>query len=37
MPLLNTSFVPLVAVLWPQAKAEEFLDWSQHREDHPRR
>ena len=28
-PLLNTSFVPLVAVLWPRAKAKEFLEWSE--------
>ena len=26
-PLLNTSFVPLVAVLWPKACAEAFLKW----------
>jgi len=25
-----TSFVPLVACLWPRAKAEEFLEWSLH-------
>jgi hypothetical protein len=24
-----TPFVPLVAVLWPREKAEEFLDWSE--------
>lgn len=27
-PLLNTSFVPLVACLWPKAAAESFLEWS---------
>ncbi len=27
-PLLNTTFVPLVAVLWPKTVAEEFLDWA---------
>ena len=27
-PLLNTPFVPLVAVLWPKAVAETFLEWS---------
>jgi hypothetical protein len=27
-PLLNTSFVPLVAVLWPRETAEAFLEWS---------
>lgn len=27
-PLLNTNFVPLVAVLWPRDKAEAFLEWS---------
>jgi hypothetical protein len=29
-PLLNTTFVPLVAVLWPKRVAEDFLDWSRH-------
>lgn len=29
-PLLNTSFVPLVACLWPKATAEAFLEWSRH-------
>ena len=29
VPLLNTSFVPLVAVLWPRRKAQAFLVWSQ--------
>lgn len=28
IPLGPASFVPLVAVLWPKAKAEEFLHWS---------
>ena len=28
VPLLNTTFVPLVAVLWPKEKAESFLYWS---------
>ena len=28
-PLLNTSFVPLVAVLWPRRVAQEFLKWSE--------
>jgi hypothetical protein len=27
-PLLNSTFVPLVAVLWPREKAEAFLHWS---------
>lgn len=27
-PLLNTTFVPLVAVLWPKEVAESFLNWS---------
>lgn len=27
-PLMNTSFVPLVAVLWPVRVARNFLDWS---------
>jgi hypothetical protein len=27
-PLLNTSFVPLVACLWPTQVAESFLEWS---------
>jgi hypothetical protein len=27
-PLLNSSFVPLVAVLWPREKAQAFLEWS---------
>jgi len=31
--LHRSPIVPLVAVLWPKAKAEEFLEWSQ---DHPR-
>jgi len=26
--LLRSPIVPLVAVLWPRAKAEEFLEWS---------
>lgn len=29
VPLGPAAFVPLVAVLWPKVKAEEFLDWSQ--------
>ena len=28
IPLGPASFVPLVAVLWPKAKAEEFLHWT---------
>lgn len=28
VPLLNAPFMPLVAVLWPRAKAQEFLHWS---------
>jgi hypothetical protein len=28
VPLGNTSFVPLVSVLWPRRKAEEFLYWA---------
>jgi hypothetical protein len=28
IPLGPASFVPLVAVLWPKEKAEEFLHWS---------
>ena len=28
VPLLNSTFVPLVAVLWPRQKAVEFLAWS---------
>ena len=27
-PLLNSGFVPLVAVLWPRDRAQAFLDWS---------
>lgn len=27
-PLLNSTFVPLVAVLWPRDVAESFLEWS---------
>jgi hypothetical protein len=27
-PLLNSTFVPLVATLWPRAVAESFLEWS---------
>jgi hypothetical protein len=27
-PLLNSSFVPLVSVLWPRDVAEAFLEWS---------
>jgi hypothetical protein len=26
----SSSFIPLVACLWPKAKAEEFLEWSRH-------
>lgn len=33
VPLMNTTFVPLVCVLWPRHKAQEFLEWS---EDAPR-
>jgi hypothetical protein len=29
IPLMNTSFVPLVAVLWPRQKAQEFLEWTE--------
>ena len=28
IPLMSTSFVPLVACLWPAEKAQEFLEWS---------
>ena len=28
IPLRPSSFVPLVAVLWPRAKAQEFLLWA---------
>lgn len=28
VPLGPTSFMPLVAVLWPRAKAQEFLRWA---------
>jgi hypothetical protein len=27
-PLLNTTFVPLVATLWPREVAQAFLEWS---------
>ena len=30
VPLLNTSFVPLVACLWPRKVAEAFLEWGRH-------
>ena len=30
IPLLRSPTVPLVAVLWPKAKAQEFLEWSEH-------
>jgi hypothetical protein len=29
IPLMNTNFVPLVAVLWPRQVAQEFLEWSE--------
>lgn len=29
IPLMSTAFVPLVAVLWPREKAQEFLVWSE--------
>jgi hypothetical protein len=28
VPLMNTTFVPLVAVLWPVQVAQRFLEWS---------
>ena len=28
-----TAFVPLVAVLWPREKAEEFMEWAGERPD----
>jgi hypothetical protein len=28
IPLGNTPFVPLVAVLWPRRKAQEFVQWA---------
>ena len=29
IPLMNSPFVPLVAVLWPVEKAKDFLLWSE--------
>lgn len=29
IPLLRSPIIPLVAVLWPKAKAQEFLEWGQ--------
>jgi hypothetical protein len=29
IPLMSTTFVPLVCVLWPRAKAQEFLEWTE--------
>lgn len=30
VPLGPTNVFPLVCTLWPKAKAEQFLEWSQH-------
>jgi hypothetical protein len=29
VPLLNTTFVPLVACLWPVEVAQRFLEWTE--------
>jgi hypothetical protein len=29
VPLMNTTFVPLVCVLWPKQVAQRFLEWTE--------